>query len=83
MQHSQKFLDLVNNAKKHIKEMTMERCDLRRKCRDALRVAEWASRIVLSYTTCPADDVDLADEASTRRLVQTFVLPGLVITDSQ
>jgi len=49
----------------------------------ALRAAEWGVRIVLSYTSCPADDVDLADEASARRLVQTFVLPGLVITDSQ
>jgi AcrR family transcriptional regulator len=50
---------------------------------DALRAAEWAARIVLSYTSCPADDVDLADEASARRLVQTFVLPGLVITTSK
>lgn len=47
---------------------------------DALRAAEWGARIVLSYTSCPADDVDLADEASARRLVQTFVLPGLVTT---
>jgi AcrR family transcriptional regulator len=47
---------------------------------DALRAAEWGARIVLSYTSCPADDVDLADEASARQLVQTFVLPGLVTT---
>ena len=50
---------------------------------DALRAAEWGARIVLSYTSCPADDVDLADEASARRLVQTFVLPGLVKTTSK
>jgi hypothetical protein len=50
---------------------------------DALRAAEWGARIVLSYTSCPADDVDLADEASARRLVQTFVLPGLVTTTSK
>jgi AcrR family transcriptional regulator len=50
---------------------------------DALRAAEWGVRIVLSYTSCPADDVDLADEASARRLVQTFVLPGLVTTNSK
>ena len=50
---------------------------------DALRAAEWGARIVLSYTSCPADDVDLADEASARRLVQTFVLPGLVTTNSK
>ena len=45
---------------------------------EAPRVAEWAARIVLSYTLSPADDVDLADEESARRLVRTFVLPGLV-----
>lgn len=50
---------------------------------DAQRAAEWGARIVLSYTSCPADDVDLADEASARRLVQTFVLPGLVTTPSK
>jgi len=50
---------------------------------DALRAAEWGARIVLSYTSCPADDVDLADEASARRLVQTFVLPGLVTPTSK
>jgi AcrR family transcriptional regulator len=50
---------------------------------DAVRAAEWGIRIVLSYTSCPADDVDLADEASARRLVQTFVLPGLVTTNSK
>jgi AcrR family transcriptional regulator len=49
----------------------------------AVRAAEWGVRIVLSYTSCPADDVDLADEASARRLVRTFVLPGLVTTGSQ
>jgi hypothetical protein len=48
-----------------------------------VRAAEWGVRIVLSYTSCPADDVDLADEASARRLVRTFVLPGLVTTGSQ
>jgi AcrR family transcriptional regulator len=47
---------------------------------DALRAAEWATRIVVSYTFCPADGVDLSDEASARRLVCTFILPGLVNT---
>jgi AcrR family transcriptional regulator len=50
---------------------------------EALRAAEWGIRIVLSYTSCPADDVDLADELSARRLVRTFVMPGLVTTGSQ
>jgi AcrR family transcriptional regulator len=44
---------------------------------DALRAAEWATRLVMSYSSVPATDVDMADEASVRRLVQTFVLPGL------
>lgn len=42
------------------------------------RAAEWVTRIVLSYSSCPADGVDLADEESVRRLVCTFVLPGLL-----
>ena len=44
----------------------------------APRAAEWVARIVVSYTLCPADDVDLADEESVRRLVRSFILPGLV-----
>lgn len=46
---------------------------------DARRAAEWVARLVLSYACTPADStVDIADEASVRRLVRTFVLPGLV-----
>jgi AcrR family transcriptional regulator len=44
---------------------------------EAPRAAEWVARIVLSYTSCPADGVDLASEESVRKLVRTFVLPGL------
>lgn len=43
----------------------------------ARRAAEWAARIVLSYSTTPAAGVDAGDEGSVRRLVRTFVLPGL------
>src|SRR5688500_17445300 len=43
----------------------------------APRAAEWVGRIVISYVSCPADGVDLANEQSVRRLVRTFVLPGL------
>jgi AcrR family transcriptional regulator len=43
----------------------------------APRAGEWVARIVLSYISCPADGVDLADEASVRHLVKAFVLPGL------
>jgi len=41
------------------------------------RVAEWVTRLMLSYASCPADGVDIADEASVRSLVRMFVLPGL------
>ena len=44
---------------------------------EAPRAAEWVARIVLSYTSCPADGIDLGDEASVRGLVRAFVLPGL------
>ncbi len=43
---------------------------------EAKRVAQWAARIVLSHLLCPADGVDLTDEARVRRLVRTFVLPA-------
>ena len=43
---------------------------------EAKRVAQWATRIVISYLLCPADGVDLTDEARVRWLVRTFVLPG-------
>ena len=36
---------------------------------------------MLSYSLCPAGEVDLADEASVRRLVTTFILPGLPRSD--
>ncbi len=42
----------------------------------ARRVADWATRIVLSYLATPAVGVDLRNEASARRLVSTFVMPG-------
>lgn len=44
---------------------------------EAKRVAEWATRIVLSYLACPAEGVDLNDPHSVRNLVRTFVLPGI------
>jgi AcrR family transcriptional regulator len=45
---------------------------------EAPGAAEWLARIVLSYTLAPAAGVDVGDESSVRRLVRTFVLPGLV-----
>jgi len=45
---------------------------------DARRAAEWAGRIVLSFCNCPSPEVDLTDDVSVRRLVNTFLMPGLI-----
>ncbi len=44
---------------------------------EAGRVAEWATRIVLSYAIAPAAGTDLTDRVAARRLVTTFVIPGI------
>lgn len=44
---------------------------------EAARVAEWATRIVLSYAISPSDSVDLTDPAQAASIVQTFMLPGI------
>jgi AcrR family transcriptional regulator len=44
---------------------------------EAGRVAEWATRIVLSFAVSPSADIDLTDRAAAARLVETFVLPGI------
>ncbi len=44
---------------------------------EAGRVAEWATRVVLSYAIAPSPDVDLTDPAGTAHLVETFMLPGI------
>jgi AcrR family transcriptional regulator len=44
---------------------------------EAGRVAEWATRIVLSYAIAPSPRVDLTRPAVARRLVEQFVLPGI------
>lgn len=44
---------------------------------DASRVAEWTTRIVLSYLSCPSERFDPADPVALRRLVRTFVLPAI------
>ncbi|MEZ5170120.1 MAG: TetR/AcrR family transcriptional regulator [Acidimicrobiia bacterium] len=43
----------------------------------ARRVAEWLTRIVLSYTVEPGDTPALTDPDSVRRLVCDYVVPGL------
>jgi AcrR family transcriptional regulator len=44
----------------------------------AAHVAEWAARVVVSYSSWPSVDVDLTDEASVRRAVRLLFLPALV-----
>jgi len=44
---------------------------------EAGRVAEWATRIVLSFAVSPSAETDLTDPVTTARLVETFVLPGI------
>ena len=44
----------------------------------AARAAGWLARVVLSYVVNPADGRDLADPDSARRLLSTYVIPGLV-----
>jgi AcrR family transcriptional regulator len=44
---------------------------------EAGRVAEWATRIVLSYAIAPSDRVDLTDPAQAASIVETFMLPGI------
>ncbi len=44
---------------------------------EANRVGEWVTRIVISYAASPSAGVDIADPISVRRLVRSFVLPGI------
>jgi AcrR family transcriptional regulator len=44
---------------------------------EAPRAAEWVARLTVSYTLCPSDGYDVCDPDSVRRLVRTYVVPGL------
>jgi AcrR family transcriptional regulator len=44
---------------------------------EAERVAEWATRIVLSYAIAPSPFVDPSDRESVVRLVERFMMPGI------
>lgn len=44
---------------------------------EAERVAVWAARMVVSYMLTPSDGVDLGDEVTARRVVASYLLPGL------
>lgn len=46
---------------------------------EAERIAEWATRIVVSYLLCPSEAVDLADEDQLLELVRSFVMPAVAI----
>lgn len=49
----------------------------------AIRTGEWVCRLAITYLFSPSDHVALGDEASTRRLVRTFVLPGLAVSEER
>ena len=49
---------------------------------EAAPLAEWVARLVLSYTLCPSETHDLSSPDDVRRLVRSFVLPGLLSTPS-
>jgi AcrR family transcriptional regulator len=44
---------------------------------EAARVVEFATRIAVSYLSCPAAGTDITDRDDVRRLVRRFVLPGI------
>lgn len=44
---------------------------------EAARTAEWATRIVVSYLSCPSEHLDPTDPVAARRLVRTYVLPAV------
>jgi hypothetical protein len=43
----------------------------------AMRAAEQAVRLVLTYLGSPSDEVDLTNAADVTHMVQRFVLPGI------
>jgi len=47
---------------------------------DAQRLAEWLTRLTLSFTMSPSPSVVLTDASSVRRLVRDVVAPALVVT---
>ena len=42
----------------------------------ACRMADWVTRIALSYAVCPSDGFELSDEAAARVLVRELLLPS-------
>ncbi len=50
---------------------------------EAGRLAEWMTRVVLTYTLEPSDTLDLCDRATADRFVVTRLIPGLLIQPTQ
>lgn len=48
---------------------------------DAAEIGEWLCRLAITYLFSPSEHVSLADDASARHLVRTFVLPGIQDTE--
>jgi AcrR family transcriptional regulator len=49
----------------------------------AAEVVDWGARIVLSYMFTPNLTIDLTDDSELRRLVSTYVLPGIARASAQ
>ncbi|MEJ5255986.1 MAG: TetR/AcrR family transcriptional regulator [Acidimicrobiales bacterium] len=49
----------------------------------ARQAAEWAARLVVLYVADPEAPLDLTDDADVRRLISTYVLPGLTPVHQQ
>lgn len=49
----------------------------------ATQVAMWVARVIVSYLLNPSDTVDLANEAVARRLVHTYLMPGIEPADDR
>jgi hypothetical protein len=49
---------------------------------DAVRVVEVLARLVLSFFLAPSPIVDIADEASTRKFVRTFIASPIEVAVS-
>jgi AcrR family transcriptional regulator len=47
--------------------------------RDAARVVELLSRLVISYFLAPSEHVDLGDPASAQLFIRTFILPAFTV----
>ncbi|MHB8263590.1 MAG: TetR/AcrR family transcriptional regulator [Acidimicrobiales bacterium] len=43
----------------------------------AKRVVQWAARLTVSYLLCPAEDIALTNIDTSKRMVDTYIMPGL------